>query len=497
VLEEMNMDAPSSVITNLLVSHTERSKAQIKYELKKLENALEHLIITTKGNALCIVEVQNLCRLIFACYLDYLSLLGINLPSGFYAEVECAPMVHWSQYYSLVSKLKKKSAHNLELEVEKNVLIDISSLYYRIIQSNSAIKKHDDSPQTAQENQTEMLYQLFVCGDLKLWLLGLINFSSQYSPEQFEAAFFFQDWDLQQQQYTLDFFAAPECIQLINALFYYKLYPEKLYDEVVHPEKLVSIRFKLGLLHQNIEILQQQLYRTALQHGLKPEIDCLVHNDDLPEGVMLEINELCIGLIKDAVQLLNTCNPLKHQVLVPKMSHLLSAYKYSFNPIRLIDTAMHIRHLIEKNQQGASLTLYDGIIGLYRDLTTSQCLDLYGYFANNDTRYLLNALHLVINESPSLTWLPSLTKRELNAVELVNETIHQLMDALRAELKNRLINTERYKDKLEKKMSNIRTRNRQAVLRVIDSYGLRTKSVNSTLEQLFIEVEESIKGEGY
>ena len=49
------------------------------------------------------------------------------------------------------------------------------------------------------------------------------------------------------------FFIKAEYIELVNAVFYYKINPEKLIAKFPHPEKIISIKSTVGQLQGLLE----------------------------------------------------------------------------------------------------------------------------------------------------------------------------------------------------------------------------------------------------
>jgi len=154
---------------------------------------------------------------------------------------------------------------------------------------------------------------------------------------------------------------------------------------------------------------------------------------------------------------------------------------------------MMLQRCLSKEPINATESLelfFHDMVTLYQQLTTNECLDLYGYFSNNDTRYLLYALLAVIQEQP-LKWLPALNHKEKQAIEHVFYALQCVIEAMRVELKNRHLVTEPYSYESNKVCLEIGRRNRDAVLRALAVYGRTTLTHSSTLEQLFCDIEQT------
>ncbi|WP_233586771.1 hypothetical protein [Legionella sp. km772] len=67
--------------------------------------------------------------------------------------------------------------------------------------------------------------------------------------------------------------------------------------------------------------------------------------------------------------------------------------------------------------------------------------------------------------------------------------LQAIMDALRVALRDRAILTNAYHYELPAKEFEIRKRNRQAILRIVEIYGSEVKQRHPKIEQLFLNME--------
>lgn len=339
------------------------------------------------------------------------------------------------------------------------------------------------------------LTQLLNERNLSLWLTSLVNFWNKNTAQPKELSVHFRDWQPDQQQSALHFFSTPALVDLVNAIFFYKLFPDKLFNEFMHPEKLVSVRMRLGLIHRFIEMLQQQLYSSALQQGLSIGIDYLFHGDELPQGIMIEVNDDFREIIQSAIKKLKLPYSPENEVqdTLERLHDLGLAYRFWFNPNRLIDAVMVLEQRLVKNRTSGehNLTEFEQeMVLLYGQLTTTECLNLYGYFANNDSRYLLYTL-LSIKEGQANDWLPVLQPREKKAIASVFNALRCVMEALREALKNRHVTTEPFVYDLAKECVKAGRRNRDAVFRILAIYTQETVTHSDRIEKLLSEMEDT------
>ena len=469
-----------SQFSTWFVTDNDRAKALVKYELNLLKSTLRKHLKNSNKPKYCSNKVRLLCGSLANKYLEYLQLLDQKLVGHF--PEKSAVILHWPECFNQIFILEQKLATTLALEETKELLIEIASLY-----QNVNPERFLDSMK--QENEySKHLKQLFSERSHNLWLARLVNFLNHHEMTCVELVAIFRDWNVQQQQDVLDYFSEPKFVGLVNAIFFYKLHPDKLFADLIHPEKLISVRMRLGALHYYIELMQRQLYGVALQNGLMPEIDYFLHDEELPQGIMIEANEEFRKMIQTTIKKIkvNLIAANTKQGTWECLDDLGRAYRFWFNPNRLIDAVMvlHQNLLSENLEQQKSIIFQEKMVDLYRQLTTTTCLDLYGYFANNDSRYLLYTF-FTIAKGGTFDWLPLLNDEEKNALIEVFDALQSVMEALRMELKNRNMITEPYLYDLGKPSIMIGHRNRDAVFRAIAIYRRKNMVHSDVVEQLF------------
>lgn len=470
-----------SHISHWQVTDTDQAKALIKYELNYLKNSLHQYLNTPESLKKHSNEVNVLCQAIANKYFNYLCLLEntteIHLP-----ELVATPC--YIKHFHLILSLERELARTLGLAVKKALIIELIQLYQMVNSAGSFESLHLLSVHSNQ------LKQLFHKPKLDLWLIGLVDFWSQHDSMLIELPALFYDWDILQQKAALDFFSETTFVDLVNTLFFYKLYPDRLFGHLIHPEKLISVRMRLGVLHYYIESIQQHLYTASVKNGLKPGVDHLLHGNELPKGIMIEVDDSFREVIQQAIKKLKV-GYIPHnsqQEIRELLSDLESAYKFWFNPNRLIDAVMVLqRNLVSDTQE--KNTFESEMVLAFKKLTTTECLDLYGYFANKDTKFLLYTFFAII-QNVTFDWLPPLHERDKEVLNKVFHALLSVMEALRIELKHRHVTTDTYTYELMHETIHIGHRNRDAVFRVLTLYGCNAPTHNDTMEQLFRLVEE-------
>ncbi len=473
-----------------LVTEDYRALAEIKFQIKQLESRLNNYFLVEHKAEFFPAEASTLCHDLAHQYLDYLKLIDVSKNKVCFELPIPSQRLNWQKQYHLILHLKQQLFKTTNWEEECQLITEIASLYYHFNQ----LTPPPLLSSTASEDSEE-LKKIFRKEDLQSWLIAVVDFWNESNVQSGELLSLFHEWSSQQLQVALDYFSAPELVNLANAIFFYKLYPDKLFKELIHPEKLVSVRARVGLLHHYIELLENHLYSIALQQGLKPEVDYLFHGDELPQGIMIEVNEEFKVIIQSAVKKVKVkyTHESEEQVTLERLHDLGRAYKFWFNPNRLIDAVMVLQQRLVKDdvaEENKLSVFRQKMVLLYEQFSTTECLDLYGYFANNDSRYLLYTL-FTIDKGQLLDWLPALSSTEKNAITRVFQALQCVMEALRDELKIRHASTEPYVYDLAKQQIHTGRRNRDAVFRIIAIYGSETLTMNNTVEELFNLIENT------
>jgi len=117
-----------------LLTEPIRAKAKLKYELRNLESNLAQLIKTKKQELLCFQEIADLCSLLIDKYVDYLNLMDVVITPSFFLSLDQDKSTPWLEHYHLLLRLKNQLSSST-LEEEKNLLMDIASLYFYIKQA--------------------------------------------------------------------------------------------------------------------------------------------------------------------------------------------------------------------------------------------------------------------------------------------------------------------------------------------------------------------------
>jgi hypothetical protein len=281
-------------------------------------------------------------------------------------------------------------------------------------------------------------------------------------------------------------------LDMNHAIFFYKLHPERLFKDKLHPEKLISVKTRLMQLYNLIETFHMGLATTLVQKGYAEPQDFLFHGDVLPKGIDIKVDLACRKSIVSAIKLWALpIVGIDDQSCIHQLQEIFRAYKYWFNPSRLIDVIMNLQEKPMKQNPGMlpSDALGKHMLNVFKSLSTSECLDLYGYFSNKDTNYLMKTLLLAQREQ-EISWLPKLDSSKKRALRRVYEALSCVMNVLCILLNERNIETQPYEHYLEDdKQLTPGRRNRQAVIRVIELYQHDDSQYNDKIDDLFKKLE--------
>lgn len=283
-----------------------------------------------------------------------------------------------------------------------------------------------------------------------------------------------------------------EFIYLTQAIFFYKVYPEKLFNEKLSAEKLMSVKSRLNLLYEFIELFYKALVDIINERRLTKLPDELLHND-LPKGIKINCTQEQRGAIQEALKFGKVRYfAEEHNIeMTYYANNILRAYKYWFNPCRLIDAVMILHYKLTNHNFNMNTTFEQGVADFYKLQSTADCLDLYGYFANNDTCYLMRTM-LALQCNIQCCWI-ELTESKLLAIKKVYESLEIVMHAVRSELLTRHIQTEPYRrDFPRKDIIRPGKRNRDAIIRVTELYDNKEFKENTKITKLFNLLENLI-----
>ncbi|KTD00039.1 hypothetical protein [Legionella erythra] len=476
-----------------LVDNASRNKAKIKFAIRQAEVRLHRLM--TRGHIPHerYPSIAACCQQLAALYDDLLTLTAArdmaspeeNEPLHLSTTLsEC--YLHLLKYRQPLFVPTTNHEDRVMLARIKRHYLDMVTLLTRGEQAST--------PELARfELPLNDLFERIITADSPAdWLWAMTRLANAAGEKSTALSGQFFDLD-DQQLIDLDHrLARCEFRSLINSIFYYGINPDNLYDFSLHPEKMISVRNRLNTLYQFIVFFHQQLLQGLRQRGFHSGHDFLFHGSELPEGITVEAEKKYQGLITEVIKEWRLTHWFEQEELLgqAKLLDIFRAYKYWFNPNRLIDAAMSLKASLANGfpVTGQNVLFNQQMKRLYQQLSTTDCLDLYGYFANKDSSYLMRTLNAACH-GQEIVDFPPLTLQERDTVFYVYSVLETLMDALREALDERGLTTVPYERQVGAKKVKPGRRNLQALRRLVSLYAEPALRLNHRLEALFKEVE--------
>ncbi|WED42520.1 hypothetical protein [Legionella cardiaca] len=471
-----------------LVNERCRAKALIKYEIKQIENRLQKAMGDGKSARLRIQDAAQFCS---ELSLKYENLLYLLKPD--YQESDIAVSISEnspSRCYVMIQTLKQQICLPMELAEETKIVRKLK-YYYKYLQEQLN-GLHPQSVEYIQRSLTGQLKTLVEAKSSADWLYAIVAFANNAGENILSSLALVAQVDDKEMLMLASLFERPEITLIINHIFFYKLNPHQLFKQALHPEKLLSVKARLSMLHQFIESIHQTVLQALKQRGIGELHDYLFHGEEeLPQGITINIENETQHLIITALKEWRLPNIVLSEEIITKskLNDFFRAYKFWFNPNRLIDTAMALRqqlgHCSESHESYKKF--FQDMQDLFKQLATTECLDLYGYFANKDSCYLMRTLAAML-EDQKIAALPLATPQQKDTIARVYQVLDCVMEAVREELSNRSITTTPYARHSTHKPLKPGRRNINAITRIMNLYSGSIVLENQTLEQLFKEV---------
>ncbi|CEK09562.1 hypothetical protein [Legionella hackeliae] len=470
-----------------LVDESCRTKAFLKYEIKQIENRLQKAMGDGKNTRMRISDAAQYCSELAAKYDDLLYLLK----PGYLQETDLTISIsenNPSRCYVTIQTLKQQ--FNVSMAISEEIKITWKLKHYYQYLQGQLNGLQPQSVEYIQRSLTGQLKQLIESQTCAEWLHAAVVFANDAGENILSSLALLAQLNDKEMLQLAALFEKSDIIFTVNNLFFYKSNPHQLFKQALHPEKLLSVKARLSMLHQFIESMHQTIMQSLKQRGIGELHDYLLHGDDLPQGVTIamddEVHKLIISALKE--WRLPTIILSNELVEKNKLNNLFRAYKFWFNPNRLIDTVMTLQqqlgHSPDVNDNYMKFSSY--MQEMFHQLSTTECLDLYGYFANKDSCYLMRSLAAVLDDQ-KIAALPLATQEQKEAIGRVYRALDCAMEAIRHELLNRHITTIPYTRCNTHKSLKPGRRNLDAITRIMALYSNPVVLENKTLEQLFQE----------
>lgn len=475
---------------NWLVSDASRLEARIKFDIKQLECHLK-MAVERQGEALKPdSRAKQIVLSLIKSYRDYLFILGVDennpIPAQHFGTNKTNNTLQ--QCYEHILDLQS-SLPRLQSQQEKIIQLGLLLGQYQSLADLIAKSTVKDFPKEEKQINAH-LKNLLAANMPESWLNAMAGLAGACTSSRLDLKLWLDMLPAEQLLKLSHGFHKQEFLDAIHAVFFYKLHPQYLFLKRLHPEKLISIKARLTGFYQFIESLQAALMHILEEKNIAKLRDLLFHGDELPVGIEIEVNTAYRHSIQILLKSLPFCfSSGKNEEIFMYIEEVFRAYKFWFNPSRLIDAIMVLKQKIASEHPDKASEFYQQMRELYGQLATTDCLDLYGYFANKASCYLMRTL-LSIQQNDNHPWLPELTEQEKQAINNMYEDLNCVMEALREELVSRNIVTKPYDRHLSGKKISPGQRIRATVIRILSLYSKKMANNNSKLEHLFALLED-------
>lgn len=469
------------------ITEVDRNKALIRYEIKFLENRLHKAMGNGKTSHLRAKEAAQFSSALTLKYSELVSLLEPKDCTE--KELSLSPLENnASRSYVIIQTLKQQLNPSLPLGDEIRILRQLIH-HYKYLQN----QLNEMQPQSLGFIQAALkgkLKALLTACTPSEWLHAVVDLANDTGENMLSCLSLIEQLSQEEILELETLFEKPDISLLVNSIFFYKLNPDQLFKQSLHPEKLVSVKSRLIMLYHFIERLHQTIFHYLKQRGIGKMHDYLFHEDELPDGIIINA-ENNASLIVTALKEwhLSKFGLSDDFMIRNKLTDLFRAYKFWFNPNRLIDTAMTLQQVLAGNVRDDEnyTKFFIFMQGLFHQISTMECLDLYGYFANKDSRYLMRTLAALLKDQ-EVTGVARPTSKQKESLNRVYQTLNTIMEALREELRQRNIMTEPYPSDNAHKILKPGHRNLNAIIRVMNLYCDSIVTENKTIDALFQEM---------
>ena len=280
---------------------------------------------------------------------------------------------------------------------------------------------------------------------------------------------------------------------VINSIFYFKLHPEELLKQGYSADQLLHTKKQLEDLHDNVKRLFCALKHSCWERCQLRIPEYIFQGSELPEGMHF------VGRSDHARSLARLLHqyplelPQNAEIILQNPIHnILRAFKFWFNPSRLVDAIIGIWNTneVQSMENGKKLQKFSSIMQhYYQGISTSECINIFGYLSNKSSQYFIRSLHAAANNSaPGI--LPTCSSQDKKTIQLVASLFMALLRLIQEELHARNITTKTVDlTKKNKYTFQPGKRNVQAITHILLHYSTIEHPCNKTLESLFDTIE--------
>ncbi|HCA90004.1 MAG: hypothetical protein CMF38_02645 [Legionellaceae bacterium] len=329
---------------------------------------------------------------------------------------------------------------------------------------------------------------LLQCNSIEKWFMSLIQLANHPSYSTSSINLQIEKLNTTDLLYLNNLFVNLKYVDFINSLYFFKTKPHFLCVNNCSVEQLLAIKNKLSCLYIFIELIQKSTSKVITQRGLVENQDYLFHGEEIQDGIEVSIFLSYRSVILSVLDNYKWYTPIVSEIAPSEsaVNQLLKVYTFWFNPSYLVDIAIFFRQKSFENK----LNLSNYMLKIFKSLSTTTCLSLYGHFANNHTVKFLRLLKATYLSRNNLPFLPC-SKIQIKAVKHVFFIINSIMQAVRTALIKRHIKTQNYRYmRISPKEVLSGKRNCQAIERILTFYCPRILQKNKSLNELFFMLEK-------
>lgn len=465
-----------------LIEEANYQKAGLRYAIKHHETQLCRLL-WAQEKRIEINAVLAVCRLIISCY-ETLRQSIQNQNSA--ARIQYALAIDKEACYDKITQLQLQLCWQ-SMNFDENNVIHELIFYYRNFYTLLSAEGEQDLNHCDNKIDSA-LTEILSSKTAENWLHAIVTFACHLG----------ENFAVHHSQLLM--LSDKECLHLYhqfsqveNMGLLQSLYQLHKQEKIAHVESFnksdeLNLRRKLNLLYLFIKQMHKTIIQSLQQHGFNPLYDSLFSVCGVSkEPVSVQTELLLIQLVDrwNITSFTFADDNMQRQ----QLAGLLKAYKYWFNPNMLIDATMHLYQRYALGQEEPNFS--QQLIYLYQHLLTSECQDLYGYFSNNDTRYMMRTLYAA-GKGITIRGLPDLNNKQRTTVMVVHDALKTIMLTLLEELKNRHFYWASYSEYPNNTILRPGGRILQAIMRITSLYNLESEQhENRTLEQLFAQLNRS------
>lgn len=292
------------------------------------------------------------------------------------------------------------------------------------------------SPTNPQVYEQKPLQELLSVKNTKEWLWALWKINHWLDKKNQSVACFFSATSEVHLISLYQQFTKSEFIELCHAIY---IYQTRIGDliECTNFENVIKSQQILAKLYQFIETLYQLIVQRLHSYGFGAGQDYLIHGNLLPLEVNVQVNLPTTRMLREFLQAVDLSME-RIDLPILFIEDILLCYKYWFKPKRLIDLCVSLYyHLTGQRFLNKEIADFSNALSIvFGQISTTLGLELYGYFSNKDTKYLLRTLYAA-SVGNNILGFSAISSAEKELFARIYSLLQAFITGLIAELSNR------------------------------------------------------------